>query len=142
MPLFTPGTIFIDIKAANLIGQKAKYFIGMNEANDEDDEIVCFVLNTEKFPEKLVIGCNKDKEKFFVPLNKFSFQTNPTSIMLYRAVFYYLRDILEDENIKTIETVDEITARQIKNCINKDNIEEFAWALINSSFKIKKDGKT
>ncbi|HEY3249606.1 MAG TPA: hypothetical protein VGK25_00675 [Ignavibacteria bacterium] len=138
-PIFQAGTIFLDLKAANIDGQKAKYFIGMNEANDEDDKVICFVLNTEHHPEKLTEGCNKNKEKFYVPLKKFNFQTANTSIMLYRTVIYKLEEIISSQDIKIIETVDETMARQIKNCIDKESIEPFAWELINASFKIKKN---
>jgi hypothetical protein len=116
-PLFLPGTIFIDQKAAAITGiseEKPKYFIGMNEANDEDDRVVCFVLSTENNPEKLKPGCNKDKARFFCQMGTFKFQTKQTSIMLHRAAYYYLREIVESNSIKQVETVGDQLARQKK----------------------------
>ncbi len=137
-PLFLPGTIFIDHKAAAITGiaeQKAKYFIGMNAADDDEDRIVCFVLSTENNPEKLKPGCNKDRAKFFSPMGTFKFQTRPTSVMLHRAAYYHLREIIESGTINTVETVSDMIARQIRNCIDKNDIEEFGWELIRDSLR-------
>jgi hypothetical protein len=136
--IFTKGTIFIDKKATSIQGIKPKYFIGLNNANEDDDKITCFVFNTENFPDKLIEGCNKEKEKFYLPPDKFSFLPNHTVIMLNRAVYYKLEEILTNTEITILETVSDILARQIKNCIDKNNIEEFGWNNINQSFKILK----
>lgn len=133
--LFSPGTIFLDTKASNIQGIKPKYFIGISKASDETDKIVCFVLNTEKYPEKLKEGCNKEKEKFFLQSNKFGFLTNPTSIMLNRECLYSLKEIINEKYIKIIDEIDEITLRQIINCIKKENISLFNWELIKAIFK-------
>ncbi len=134
--IFVKGTIFIDKKATNIQGTKPKYFIGLNNAKDEDDRIVCFVLNTENFPDKLVKGCNKKKEKYYILPSEFDFLPNPTVIMLNRACYYNLEEIISKVEIIIMETVSEILARQIKNCIDKNNIEEFGWKNIIQSFKV------
>lgn len=134
--VFIKGTIFIDKKSTNIQGIKPKYFIGLNNANDDDDRITCFVLNTEDYPDKLVEGCNKEKEKFYIPPNTFDFLRNHTVIMLNRASYYYMEELISKTEITILETVTEVLARQIKNCINKNNIEEFGWKNIVQSFKL------
>jgi hypothetical protein len=136
--LLSHGTVFLDKKAVSIQGIKPKYFLGMNDVDDEDDKIVAFVFNTENNPGKYKDGCNFDHERFLFSDNLFSFQSRPTSLMLNRTYFYKCIEVLGND-IKILETIDEIVARQVKNCINKENIEEFAWELINKSFKIKKN---
>ena len=133
--IFVKGTIFIDRKATSIQGIKPKYFIGLNNANDNDDRITCFVLNTENFPDRLTEGCHKEKEKFYILPDKFSFLPNHTVIMLNRAYYYHLEEIISKTEITTLVTVSEILARQIKNCIDKNNIEELGWNNISQSFK-------
>ena len=134
--VFVKGTVFLDSRATSQQGVKPKYFLGLNDANNEDDKIVAFVFNTEKFPEKLIIGCNKDKEKYFFINKQFSFQTAPTSLMLNRAYYFYLEELMT-KRFNIGETIGDILARQIKNCIKVDNLEKIGYDLIRNSFDIK-----
>lgn len=106
----------------------------MNDCEYEDDEVVSFVFNSETQIKPLSAGCNPSKEKFFFPTNEFSFQKHATSLMLNRAYYYSIKELYSD-NIKIFETIPDKRCREIKNCINKDSIEEFGWELIRSSFK-------
>jgi hypothetical protein len=132
--LFTPGTVFIDLKASNITGCKPKYFIGMSKANYEDDKIICFVFNTENYPQNLHDGCNKIKEKFFLPPKRFDFQTEPTSIMLNKEHYYSLNEILNDDKIKIVNNEIELKLLlKIFNCINRKSIAEFGWEMLKES---------
>jgi hypothetical protein len=82
MPLFEAGTTFLDHYSRNIQGEKAKYFIGMNNADDEDDVIVAFVFNTEHRMDLYRVGCNKDKQKYVIEPKSFSFISAHSSIML------------------------------------------------------------
>ncbi len=119
--LFESGTIFFDSRAVNYQGSKAKYFLGVNSVDDFEDVIICFVFNTENALNNLKEGCNKDKEKFLFIQKELSFQTDPTSLMLNRAIYYHLKEIFEN-HIKPLETISDIRLKQIKNCIDKSNI--------------------
>lgn len=107
----------------------------MNDCEYEDDDIVSFVFNTETQIKPLSAGCNPTKEKFFFPTNEFSFQKHATSLMLNRAYYFNLKEILSDK-IKVLETISDKRCREIKNCINKDSIEEDGWVLIRTSFRM------
>jgi len=55
MPLFEAGTTFLDFRTISIEGEKPKYFIGMNNADDDDDIVISFVFNTEHQLNKLKI---------------------------------------------------------------------------------------
>lgn len=138
MPLFEAGRTFLDKKAPNLSGSKAKYFIGMNDADFEDDYIVCFVFNTEHRIDLLPnIGCVKAKLKYVIEPGTFSFIIKHSSIELL-PVFYKLKELLDNPNIVELDKADEILARRIKNCVDENLIPSKAWNLIKDSFKNNK----
>lgn len=140
-PLFKYGSIFIDFKAVKMLKPddysiKAKYFIAMSNGDYNDDKIICFVLNTEMNYSNLEKGCNKFIKKFYLPAEtlEFDFQKNHTSIFLDDDRYYILEEILSSEDIKIIGTVDDNLARQIKNCIDFNDIEIEGKELIKNSF--------
>lgn len=135
MPLFEAGTTFLDHRAANIDGEKAKYFIGMNNADDEDDVIVAFVFNTEHRMDLYHIGCNKEKQKFILQPKDISYLTDHTSIMLSIPQYYYLKEIIDGRSIKELEKVTETLTRQIKNCLDMKNVATKFQQLIKDSFK-------
>lgn len=134
MAEFEIGQTFLDLKSTNLYVQKAKYFISLSSADNEDDEIVCFVMNTENKMEKYHVGCNRQAQKFILLPDSLSFIINPTSIMLAEPARYYFREIYEN-NIKLLDKADLLLCRQIKNCINWDYISVKFANLIDASFK-------
>jgi len=89
MPLFEVGTTFLNHRAQNIQGEKSKYFIGMNNANMEDDIIVAFVFNTEHRIDLYHVGCNKEKQKFVLKPKDISYLTEYTSIMLSLPCFCF-----------------------------------------------------
>lgn len=135
MPLFEAGTTFLDHRAINIDGGKAKYFIGMNNADDEDDVIVAFVFNTEHRMDLYHIGCNKEKQKFILQPKDISYLTDHTSIMLSIPQYYYLKEIIDGRSIKELEKVTETLTRQIKNCLDMKNVATKFQQLIKDSFK-------
>ena len=44
---FNKGQTFLDKSATNYQGTKGKYFIALSDADDDDDPVICFVMNTE-----------------------------------------------------------------------------------------------
>ncbi|NUM43002.1 MAG: hypothetical protein HUU45_15405 [Leptospiraceae bacterium] len=138
MPLFEAGRTFLDKKALNSTGPNPKYFIGMNDADFEDDAIVCFVFNTEHRMDLLPhTGCIKNKLKYVLIPGTFSFIKSHTAIDLY-PVFYNLKELINNENIVELDKASEELARKIKNCIDEKLIPKKAWSLIKDSFKSKK----
>ena len=138
MPLFEAGRTFLDKRAINSTGLNDKYFIGMNDADFENDLIVCFVFNTEHRMDLLPhIGCVKDKLKYVIEPGTFSFIKSHSSIDLY-PVFYALKELVDSKNIIELEKADDDLARRIKKCIDEKHIPTKAWSLIKDSFNVKK----
>ncbi len=135
MPLFEAGTTFLDHHAVNSQGVKAKYFIGMNNADMEDDVIVAFVFNTEHRMDLYQVGCNKEKQKFVLKPKDISYLTDHTSVMLSLPRYYHLKEILDSTSIKELERANESLSRQIKNCLDLKNVAVKFQQLIKDSFK-------
>ncbi|MBL7995462.1 hypothetical protein JNM05_08820 [bacterium] len=121
--LFVAGTVFIDFRAINIQGEKPKHFLGLNDADDPDDVVLACVFSTEYNPGALREGCNKEKQKFYLPKNKFAFQTHPTTIWLIPFRIYNLSQIINGTNCKIEELCDQPLFRQIKNCIDKKHVQ-------------------
>lgn len=131
---FKKGQLFLDQSATNLQGTKSKYFIAMSNANDADDLIVCFVMNTEHRMEKYHLNCNRDAQRFILPPKTFSFISDFTSIMLVKEVFYQYHEMYGD-NIRLFEIANDTLLRQIKNCVDWNYISSKARRIIQESFK-------
>ncbi|OGU18266.1 MAG: hypothetical protein A2X61_15750 [Ignavibacteria bacterium GWB2_35_12] len=124
---YNKGQAFLDKKATNLDGTKGKYFIALSSAEYDDDDIICFVMNTERRMDLYHPLCNREKGKFIIKPNTFSFIKDYTSIMLKMEVYYKLTEMYE-YNIILYETADELLLRQIKNCIDFNYILEKVFA--------------
>lgn len=135
MPLFEAGTTFLDHRAINIQGEKPKYFIGMNNADMEDDVIVAFVFNTEHRMDLYHVGCNKEKQKFVLQQKEISYLTAHTSIMLSLPRYYQLKEIVTSSSIKILDTANEKLSSQIKNCLDLKNVAVKFQQLIKDSFK-------
>jgi hypothetical protein len=135
MPLFEAGTTFLDHRALNIQGEKAKYFIGMNNADDGDDIVVSFVFNTERRMDLYHPGCNKKAAKYIIPPKSLSFISDYSSIMLAVPVGYKLNEIVETPTVSILENPDTKILREIKNCIDMNNIPIKFQQLIKESFK-------
>ncbi len=147
MAEFEKGDIFIDYRAVNIAGEKAKYFLCMNDANEADDKVVCFVMNTEGRMDKYHVGCNNSVGKFVLilgdtPLENTkgkSFLKNPTSLMLSKPRIYTVSEFLERSDIKFIgKIIDDKFLRRIKNCIDFNDLTFLEMRLIKEAFKILK----
>lgn len=137
MAEFDKGQFFFDKQALNITGAKGKYLIGLTEANEADDPIVCFVLNTENNFNKYKLKCNEKAQKFLLAPKQFSFLTNHTAIMLSVPRKYSFEEIC-GKYIEILEAkADENLCRQIKNCIDMDLIEPIFSELIKDCYKNK-----
>jgi len=130
---FNKGQTFLDLSATNFQGTKSKYFIALSNAKDEDDLVVCFVMNTEHRMDKYHLLCNKSKQRFIIKPETFSFIKYYTSIMLVKEVFYQYSEFYKD-NIKLLDIANETLIRQIKNCIDWKFLTPKAAKLIKESF--------
>ncbi|RJR10463.1 hypothetical protein C4588_03185 [Candidatus Parcubacteria bacterium] len=135
MHFFEASTTFLDHRALNIQGEKAKYFIGMNNADESDDIVVSFVFNTERRMDLYHLGCNKKAEKYIIPPNSLSFISDYSSIMLAVPTYYKLKDIIESYTANIFEKPDMKILREIKNCIDTNNIPLKFQHLIKESFK-------
>lgn len=135
MPLFEAGTTFLDHRAFNIQGEKAKYFIGMNNADTEDDVIIAFVFNTEHRMDLYHVGCNKEKQKYVVEPKSFSFISAHSSIMLSVPEYYQLKEIIDKDSVKIFEKATDRLAREIKNCLDLKNVSAKFYHLIKESFR-------
>jgi len=135
MPLFEAGTTFLDHRALNIQGEKPKYFIGMNDADDEDDVVVAFVFNTEHRMDLYHPGCNKEKQKFVLEPKEISYLTAHTSVMLSLPEYYHLKEIINYKSIKILDKVSETLTRQVKNCLDLKNVATKYHQIIKDSFK-------
>ena len=131
---FNKGQTFLDIAAVNYYSSKPKYFITMSDADYDDDLIVCFVMNTEHRTDKYRVGCNKDYQRFIIEPGTFSFVTEHTSIMLLRESLYKYSEMYGDK-IKLLDIAGDLLVRQIRNCIDWNNLTAKATRLIKDSFK-------
>ena len=132
---FERGQTFLDSQAIDHTGiSKPKYFIGLSNAYDFDDEIVCFVMNTERRFERYKYNCNRKAHRFIIPPNTFSFIKENTSIMLVHEVFYKLKEMYENR-IKLLDLANDTLARQVKNCIDWDYMLPKSKKLVLRSFK-------
>jgi len=134
MAEFDFGQTFLDKQATNFSGTKGKYYIALSNADYDDDLIICFVMNTEKFMDKYQYNCNKSAQKFIIAPNTFSFIDRDTSIMLDQPVCYKFIEMYGN-NIKLLDQADETLCRQIKNCIDFNNIPPKFATLIKDCFK-------
>lgn len=135
MPLFEAGTTFLDFRSVNFQGAKTKYFIGMNNADYDDDYIVSFVFNTEHRMDLYRIGCNKEKQKFILEPKEFNFLKEYTSVMLSIPCYIQLKYIIDNERVKILDKASDNLARQIKNCLDMNNVAVKFQRLIKASFK-------
>ncbi len=131
---FEKGQTFLDLHATNFSSTKGKYFITLNNAEEEDDLIICFVMNTENRMDKFQLGCNKKFQKYILEPGEFSFLKNHTAIMLELASQYTLSEMYED-NIKLLDKAEDPLCRQIKNCIDFNYIIPKFTKIIKSCFK-------
>jgi len=133
MAEFEKGQIFLNHRSSNYYSSKPKYFIALSSANEEDDHIVCFVMNTERNMGKYHLNCNRKDEKFIIPPKRFPFIKKHTSIMLSLPCFYTLKEMYEDY-IELLDVADDLLCRQIKVCINWKSIPPKFGNLIKESF--------
>ncbi len=131
---FNKGQTFLDLKSVNIDGIKGKYFIALSDADYIDDEIICFVMNTEKFMSKYMVNCNKQYQRFIISPGTFSFISKPTSIMLEKEWHYRFEEMFMD-TIKILDLAPDLLVRQIKNCIDWGYILPKAKKIIEDSFK-------
>ena len=134
MAEFNKGQTILDLSATNMVGTKGKFFIALSDADDVEDEIVCFVMNTEKRMEYYHKLCNKEKGKFIIEPGTFSFIKDNTAIMLKKEVYYKFNEMF-DMNIKLLDVANDLLLRQIKNCIEFKYLLEKGIELIKNSFK-------
>lgn len=133
---FEKGQFFFDKRAINHQGTKGKYFIGLNDAEYEDDVIVCFVINSEYRMDRLRLNCNKDENKFVLKPDSFQFIKHHSSIMLAIPNYYKLIEMYLP-SIKLLDKADDLMCRQIKNCIDWSYIIQKYHKLIKDCFKSK-----
>jgi hypothetical protein len=128
------GQIFLDMQATNYYQSKPKYHIALSSAEYDDDNIICFVINTEHNIKDYALGCNKSSSKFIISQGTFSFITKQSAIMLHQEVLYILEEMYKD-SIKLLEVADIELCRQIKNCIDFNDISVKFGNLIKECFK-------
>lgn len=139
MATINKGQFFLDLQALKEGKTKAKYFIALTEGDNEEDDIICFVINTEHRMDLYNICCNKEKQRFilFKDVHNFDFLTEPSSIMLNEACRYYVKEFYE-EKIKILsDKADNNLCRQIKNCIDEGNILPKFMKIIKDNYKKK-----
>ena len=127
------GQTFIDHEATNIDCTKAKYLIALSDADDPDDRVPCFVMNTERHMHKYHFGCNKEKYRCIVKEKTFTFINNPTSIML-KVEWYYTFEELCGRSIELLDIADDLLCRQIKNCIDWNQMLLETREIINKCF--------
>ena len=137
MAEFERGQTFIDLKSPNIQGTKPKYFIALNNADFDDDLIICFVMNTEHHFSKYHLKCNKEKSRYILKAKDLTFITDYTSIILNLPHRFTLEEIANSSHIKLEEIAPELMQREIKNCIDFGYIREDWAKLIKESFKNK-----
>lgn len=134
MAEFERGQTFLDLKATNYQGTKGKYYIGLSNADYDDDVIVCFVFNTENRMDNYHLHCNDNVQKFIVGPATFSFIEKYSSIMLNLPCYYSFKAIC-NSSIKLLDKANDELSRQIKNCIDWSYIPLKFQPLIKQSFK-------
>ncbi len=134
MAVFEKGQTFLDKKALDFSGVSPKYFIALSNADYPDDKVICFVMNSENEMDKYHFNCNRDKFRFIIKKNTFSFINRPTSIMLIKEVIYTFEEICQS-NIKLLDVANDLLTRQIKNCIDWNFLLPKSKELIINSFK-------
>jgi hypothetical protein len=133
MPSFEKGQTFLDQKALDSTGSKPKYFIALTDAEYTDDEIICFVMNTENMMYRYHFECNKKDLRFIIRPGTFSFINHETSIMLNKEIYYTFEEICLD-NIKLLDIANDLLLRQIRNCIDWDFMMLKTKRIINQYF--------
>lgn len=142
MAEFERGQFFFDKQATNFQGVKGKYFIALTEATEADDMIVCFVINTENNFPKYSLNCNRFVQKFILAPGQFSFVAKHSSIMLSLPCRYTFEEICNSNiNILT-DIADDNLCRQIKNCIEMDQIEPLFSSALKNCYKNSPPKKT
>lgn len=134
MEEFERGQTFHHKKATNFDGQKGKYFIGLTDAEYDDDEIVCFVINTEHHMHRYTYNCNREAQKYIIAPQTFSFIKDDSAIMLGQACFYLMTEMYESD-IELLDKADELFCRKIKNCIDMNSIEPIFQRVIKECYK-------
>ncbi len=134
MAEFERGQTFLDRKATNISGQKHKYFIALSNADFEDDDVVCFVMNSEDDMIGKSYLCNKVKGKFILKSGDFSFIKHDTSIMLKVESVYTLEELLSSD-VQLLDMASDTLQRQIKNCIDFGYLLPKHSDLIKAAFK-------
>lgn len=139
MATIDKGQFFLDFTALKNGVSKAKYFITLTEGNEDEDSIICFVINTEHRMDLYNVGCNGNKQRFilFKDIHKFEFLKNPSSVMLDEACQYFIEEFYGD-NLKILDDkADETLCRQIKNCIDEGYILPSFMSKIKENYKLK-----
>jgi hypothetical protein len=131
------GQTFIDKKAANIQGSKPKYFISLTDACEPNDELICFVINSENKMYNLREACNKEKRKYVLKPKDLTFIEHYSSIMLDMPSRYYLKELF-GKDCDRLDVADELLCRQIKNCIDFNAIPSKYGDLIKACFKQSK----
>lgn len=134
MVLVERGQTFIDHQATLNGKTKAKYFIALSKADDFDDELVCFVINSERSSKFQKHQCYKQYHKFTIRERTFSFIEHFSSIILDKPRIYNASKLTEN-NIIILEKAPDILQRQIKNCIDFNLLIPLYTQLIKNSFK-------
>ncbi len=118
------GQFFLHHKAIKEGVSKPKFFICLIEGEDLDDEILCLVINSERRIGMYQPGCNKQKAKFVLTTSKYSFDflKHDSSIMLLRIFHYKVADLFADDIRILNDVANDGLCRQIKNCIDKNNL--------------------
>lgn len=134
------GQFFLDYHSIKVGKEKAKFFLALTSGDELDEEVICFVINTEKRMDLYNVCCNKSKQKFILynEIHNFNFLEKPSSIMLDEARKYYVKEFFDD-GIKLLDDIaEEKICREIKNCIDPGYILPKFWAIIQADYKIKR----
>ena len=142
MAEFEKGQIFLDLKATNFDHPegKSKYFLAMNDVNDEDDLIICFSINTEHRLDLYNVGCNAKPKAKYILIPGLHPEIKKHSYMLMNTTCQYsFGELINDSKIKLFnEKLSDEKLRQINNCIDKDSIVVKHLNIIKEAFKIKR----
>ncbi|HET56789.1 MAG TPA: hypothetical protein ENN33_16475 [Ignavibacteria bacterium] len=141
MTTIEKGQFFLDHKALKQGKTKAKYFIVLNDGENDDDELVCIVLNTEHRMDLYKVGCNKEKQKFvlYKEHHKFDFLKEPSSLILDDPRIYQVKEFYFDNILILDDIADENLCRQINNCINYNHLLPKIARLLKDCYKRKLD---
>jgi hypothetical protein len=116
-----PGCIFFDIKFTfkdNEIGEKL--IVLLNNPGKEESFLFCRTTSKEKPPYQIKTpnGCQRNSQYFFI--KACNFFPKDTWLLLCDIYEYDKAFLLKkafDKEIKILNSIDDTTLRQIKNCI-------------------------